>query len=131
MSIADHFVTESGTVQLITRTDAASRGLRTATDQEIGASMRARVSRRGAKTAGRGGGCGCGGRKRVDASAVPLVRWLGIDWIGEPWPLRLRLRWPVHARPSRGCGCVERLKRWTEARRLARFALRKNRESAT
>jgi len=34
------------------------------------------------------------------------VRWLGITWIGEPWPKRLRLRWPVYVRQLPGCGCI-------------------------
>ena len=98
---------------------AGKRGLEVASDEQVGAAHRATVLRQVAAPAAPG------------PKPVPVVRWLGMDWIGEPWPLRLRLRWPVHARPSRGCGCVERLKRWTEARRLARFARQKNRESAT
>ena len=106
---------------------AGKRGLEVASDEQVGAAHRATVLRQVAAPAAPGPKQ----RRACPCSGPPIVRWLGIDWIGEPWPLRLRLRWPVHARPSRGCGCVERLKRWTEARRLARFAMRKNRESAT
>ena len=106
---------------------AGKRGLEVASDEQVGAAHRATVLRQVAAPASPG----AKQRRACPCSGPPLVRWLGMDWIGEPWPLRLRLRWPVHARPSRGCGCVEGLKRWTEARRLARFARQKNSESAT
>lgn len=46
---------------------------------------------------------------------VHVHRWLGIDWIGKPFPLRLRLRrsWPfVGVEDAPGCGCIMVLKRW-------------------
>ena len=35
--------------------------------------------------------------------------WLGMRWIGWPWPLRLRLRrrwWPIMVEQMPGCGCL-------------------------
>jgi len=37
--------------------------------------------------------------------------WLGMRWIGYPWPLRWF--WSEHGQP--GCGCILRLKRWKQA----------------
>ncbi len=55
-----------------------------------------------------------------------IVTWLGIDWYGIPYPLRLYIiAWRVLAVTSRGetvevpspdvfagCGCIKRLKDW-------------------
>jgi len=74
--------------------------------------------------------------------------WLGVRWIGRPWPLRrwrlqspltweesqagtcrsrvitlrARWRWPLRTEPDPGggCGCIERLKTWMDQRRAAR-----------
>jgi len=59
-------------------------------------------------------------RTMQPAVAVTVHRWLGIDWIGKPWPLRLRVRtsWPfVAIEDAPGCGCIMRLKRlWQRLR---------------
>lgn len=61
----------------------------------------------GAGGAGGGAGAGAGTARMVYAA----YRWLGVRWVGYPWPLRVwsrlrgrSLRWP-------GCGCIWRLKR--------------------
>lgn len=47
------------------------------------------------------------------------VRWLGVDWIGVPAPVRW---WMVEVRgvelsgPLEGCGCCRRLRGWWYAR---------------
>ena len=49
----------------------------------------------------------------VQATISANVRWLGLTWIGVPWPKRIRLRgkFPfVFVRQSHGCGCVKPLK---------------------
>ena len=46
------------------------------------------------------------------AAIPPIVRWLGMDWEGVPWPKRIRFRWPVYCKPLPGCGCAARPKRW-------------------
>jgi len=49
------------------------------------------------------------------------VRWAGITWLGVPMPKRIHLAIRMRSlRPLRGlpgCGCVERLKRWSTRRR--------------
>lgn len=48
-------------------------------------------------------------------SAIQTQRWLGIRWIGTPFPKRLRLKraFPfVYVKPMRGCGCMARPKSW-------------------
>lgn len=59
-----------------------------------------------------------------------VVRWIGVDWYGVPFPLRLIAVWAMHGNLRRrglasrgrramlrlfaGCGCVKRLKdAWT------------------
>lgn len=39
-----------------------------------------------------------------------IVRWLGMDWEGMPWPKRLRLRTPLYIARARGCGCIKKPK---------------------
>ena len=45
----------------------------------------------------------------ANAPAVRMYRWLGMEWIGTPWPKRWRVRfagWPEYV-PARGCGCMK------------------------
>jgi hypothetical protein len=45
-----------------------------------------------------------------------LIRWLGVKWRGVPMPIRWIMR-AVYRIPLRkwvGCGCLDRVKRWTE-----------------
>ena len=60
-----------------------------------------------------------GGRCRDIPPPVPTelppqrsttVRWLGLNWIGVPWPKRIRIRWPVYVLKYQGCGCIKPLK---------------------
>lgn len=90
MTIARHYVTENGRAQRVLDRQAARRGLRRATREEIAAGSAAAPC----------GSCG----------EVPRVRWLGLEWIGEPWPRRIRLRSPVYVSRAPGCGCVAALK---------------------
>ena len=53
-------------------------------------------------------------------TTMQTQRWLGIEWIGTPWPKRLRLkaRFPfLYVAKRKGCGCMRRPKAW-----LIRFA---------
>lgn len=46
-------------------------------------------------------------------STMQTQRWLGINWLGEPFPKRLRLKcaFPfVYVKPLPGCGCMARPK---------------------
>lgn len=46
-----------------------------------------------------------------------MVRWLGSRWRGVPYPLRVRLRRrgvELKRGPLPGCGCIDRVKAWTE-----------------
>ncbi len=61
----------------------------------------------------RAGPCPLG--RHVDAEG--LVTWRGVRWRGTPDPLRRRLRRlgvELKRGPLPGCGCVHRLKAWTE-----------------
>ena len=80
-----------------------------------------------------------------------LVRWLGIIWMGTPWPLRLRLRWPgikrtaveigrrserlvtvqgpIHKAPMPGCGCIALLKDIASLLPVLVRVTRKNRQA--
>lgn len=45
-----------------------------------------------------------------------VVKWLGLEWYGVPYPIRLAL-WichPKHPKPSgfTGCGCLKVVKDW-------------------
>lgn len=54
---------------------------------------------------------------RTQTPPVRVHRWLGLEWIGKPWPQRLRLmrRWPfVRVEDAPGCGCIMRLKMLTQ-----------------
>lgn len=54
-----------------------------------------------------------------------MVRWLGLRWIGTPWPKRWRwnpdIAW-IEYQPSPGCGCIYKLKAAVEAFRTWRLA---------
>jgi len=56
-------------------------------------------------------------RPRKKSCGDLVVRWLGLRWLGRPWPLRWTwdrdLCWPVYI-PAPGCGCILRLKQLTE-----------------
>lgn len=41
--------------------------------------------------------------------ASGMVHWVGLDWFGVPYPVRLWLRRKLTA-PLPGCGCIARLK---------------------
>ena len=45
----------------------------------------------------------------------PYVRWIGLNWIGLPWPMRAFLWLAKRTHPAigswSGCGCILRLKR--------------------
>lgn len=51
-----------------------------------------------------------------------LVRWMGMKWRGQPWPLRVWLwttryndrDWPVFKGKFPGCGCIDLFKTWWE-----------------
>ncbi len=45
-------------------------------------------------------------RRRAERPA--RVRWLGIRWIGVPFPKRIRVR--IYIVPAAGCGCIYALK---------------------
>jgi len=55
----------------------------------------------------------CGGNVAANQPVVPLVRWMGIRWIGRPKPLRLVdkiVRREVSGDMHAGCGCIFKLK---------------------
>jgi len=69
------------------------------------------------------GGCSRGtwvipGRKY----GTPRVRWLGLTWVGIPWPVRAILPdHGVNGSVLEGCGCIAGLKlRWIRLKRWAR-----------
>lgn len=114
MTPADFYVVEDRVVAMPPE-EAARAAARPATDAEI--AERARQSIRKQPRDG-SSCCGSRGRRgRIDVRPVPTVCWLGLDWIGVPWPRRLRPQWPVRVQASPGCGCLLRLKTWLERRR--------------
>jgi hypothetical protein len=51
------------------------------------------------------------GNPKPQARPSPkTVRWLGLEWEGEPWPKRIRARWPIYLKRYRGCGCIKQPK---------------------
>lgn len=122
----DFYIVEGKPAPL--KTDVAARnGFRVATDVEIGAAARAslpgrrREAVRGARPRKPCPRC----PKGSPPADVATVRWLGIRWIGVPFPFRIRLRSPIYIARAEGCGCIAALKRWVESRRLRRFARRR------
>lgn len=94
-------------------------------------------------------------RATVDRTAWRFERWLGIWWMGKPWPLRLTWNPIVGIKPARrdgllwwtrlvpglrerdtpGCGCIAALKImrdcWTMSRqRMAEFLAEQQRQEA-
>ena len=55
-----------------------------------------------------------------------VVRWLGVDWYGVPYPLRVVawILWRIRPRDLPGCGCVVALKGPAVRRRRRRHAHR-------
>lgn len=51
------------------------------------------------------GGCGGCGTSRPGEKPPEIVVWLGVRWIGTPWPKRWR-----RGVDRRGCGCILKLK---------------------
>lgn len=54
-----------------------------------------------------------------NCGTASVYRWLWIEWIGWPYPLRLRLRraWcPVYFVDRKGCGCIRWLREWWYSR---------------
>lgn len=51
-------------------------------------------------------------RVRRYADRRGVVRWLGVEWYGVPYPLRivLRILWRIPPRRLPGCGCIKPLK---------------------
>lgn len=87
-----------GGVRIMRDDLAAKLGGRRATDAEVGASQRAALVTTTPSPA-----------KPVEWNP-PRVKWLGVEWIGKPWPTRIRLRSPFVVLQSPGCGCLRRLK---------------------
>lgn len=53
------------------------------------------------------------------------VRWMGVRWRGVPWPIRVWLHATdriTHPESLEECGCIDRLKAWTERLAAARAA---------
>lgn len=49
------------------------------------------------------------GRRPCGCQQIVVQSWLGVEWIGTPWPRRLRLRSPITIAKYPGCGCIARL----------------------
>ena len=54
----------------------------------------------------------------IGCGRAKIHRWLGLDWLGYPFPLRIhfdRTMYMFTIKPMAGCGCIAALKRVVES----------------